>query len=194
MFYYCSLSVYFHVLCSLAHLTLFISSNWWLFTFLVHQGSHVTPFIPLVDFDLDTLAWVVTSGLGLYACVSGWSRHTFGVCVWFIFSSMIEESLFISILCSVKFRFVDTSVLIKNKNKSEMISLFIVAYSIEHSLIFEGCSLGYLSLSSYVSLLRASHSLWYLCYVFRVTIVWWDFYEILRFMDQGWYTLDVRIE
>ena len=77
---------------------------------------------------------------------------------------MIEKSLFISILCSVKFWFVDTSVLIKNKNKSEMISLFIVAYSTEHSLIFEGCSLGYLSLCSYVSLLRASHSLRYLCF------------------------------
>ena len=74
---------------------------------------------------------------------------------------MIEESLFISILCLVEFRFVDTSVL---KKKSVMISLFIVAYSIEHSLIFKGYSLGYLSLSSYVSLLRASHSLRYLCF------------------------------
>ena len=36
--------------------TLFIFSNWWLFTFLVYQGSHVTPFIPPADFELDTLA------------------------------------------------------------------------------------------------------------------------------------------
>ena len=86
-----------------------------------------------------------------------------------IFSSVIEESLFISILCLVEFRFVDTSVL---KKKSVMISLFIVAYSIEHSLIFKGCSLGYLSLSSYMSLLRTFHFLDHLCYVFEVMRVW----------------------
>ena len=162
MFYYCSFFIYFRVCLFLFRLTLFIFFNWLLFTFLVHQVSHVTPFIPPVDFDLDTLAWEVTSRLGLYICVNDWSWHTFGVCVWFIFSSRIEESLFISILCLVEFRFVNTSVL--KKKKCVMISLFIVAYSTEHSLIFEGCSLGYLSLSSYVSLLRASHSLRYLCF------------------------------
>ena len=99
----------------LLRFTVFIFSNWWLFTFLVHQGSHVTPFIPPIDFDLDTLAWEVTSGLGLYIHVSDWSWHDFGVCVWFIFSSGIKESLFISILCLVEFRLIDTSVLKKKK-------------------------------------------------------------------------------
>ena len=99
----------------LLHLTLFISSNRWLFTFLVHQGSHVTPFIPPVDFDQDTLAWEVTSGLELYTYVNDWSQHTFRVCVCFIFSSVIKESLFISIFCLVEFQFVDTSVLINKK-------------------------------------------------------------------------------
>ena len=165
MFYYCSFSIYFLVCLLLFHLTLFIFSNRWLFTFLVHQGRHVTSFIPPIDFDLDTLAWEVISWLGLYICVSDWSRHTSRVCVWFIFSSRIEESLFISILCSVEFRFVDTNVLIKKtKKKSMMISLFIVAYSTKYSLIFEGGSFSYLSLSLYVSLLRASHSLCYLCF------------------------------
>ena len=130
-------------------LTLFISSNRWLFTFLVHQGSHVTPFIPPVDFNLDTLAWEVTSRLGLYIHVSDWSRHAYEVCVWFIFSSVIGESLVISILCSMEFQFVDTNVL---KKKSVIISLFIIAYSTKHSLIFEGCSLCYLSLSLYMNL------------------------------------------
>ena len=82
----------------------------------------------------------------------------------------------------MEFQFVDTSVLIiknkKNKNKNKkktkkkrtMISLFILAYFTKHSLIFEGCSLGYLSLSSYGSLFRASTP--YDTYVFRATIVW----------------------
>ena len=116
MFYYCSFSIYFHVCLRLLRLTLVISSNRWLFTFLVHKGNHVTPFIPSVDFDLDTLAWEVTSGLGLYMRVSDWSRHIFGVCVLFIFSSGIEESLFVFVFCSVEFWFVDTSVL-KGKKK-----------------------------------------------------------------------------
>ena len=38
------------------------------------------------------------------------------------------------------------------KKKIVTISLFMVAYSTGHSLMFEGCSLSYLSLSSYVSL------------------------------------------
>ena len=58
----------------------------------------------------------MTSGLGLYIRVSDWSWHTFEVCVLFIFSSGIEESLFVSVLCSVEFWFVDTSVL-KGKKK-----------------------------------------------------------------------------
>ena len=55
----------------------------------------------------------------------------------------------------MEFQFINISVLIKNKKKIAMISLFIVAYSNEHSLIFESCSLGYLSLSSYVTFFRA---------------------------------------
>ena len=109
----------------LLRLTLFISSNRWLFTFLVHQGRHVTSFIPPIDFDLDTLAWEVTSGLGLYICVGDWSQHTSRVCVWFIISLGIEESLFISILCSVEFRFVDTNVLIKKKKKKKYDDKFV---------------------------------------------------------------------
>ena len=62
----------------------------------------------------------MTSGLGLYICVSDWSRHTSKVCVLFIFSLGIEESLFISILCSVEFRFVDTSVHKKIKIKKKL--------------------------------------------------------------------------
>ena len=53
-----------------------------------------------------------------------------------------------------------------------MICLFIVAHSIEHSLIFEGFPLGYLSLSSYVSLLRVFHFLDHLCYAFGLMVVW----------------------
>ena len=113
----------------------------------------------------------MTSGLRLYIYVNDWSWHTSRVCVLFIFPLGIEKSLFISILCSVEFRFVDTNVLIKKtKKKSMMISLFIVAYSTKYSLIFEGGSFSYLSLSLYVSLLRASTP----CdtYVFTVTTIW----------------------
>ena len=125
MFYYCSFFIYFRVCLLLFRLTLFIFFNWLLFTFLVHQVSHVTPFIPPVDFDLDTLAWEVTSRLGLYIRVSDWSWHTFGVCVWFIFSSGIDESLFIFILCLVVFWFVDTSVLKKKKKKKQCDDKFV---------------------------------------------------------------------
>ena len=58
----------------------------------------------------------MTPGLRLYIHVSDWSRQTSGVCVLSIFSSGIEESLFVSVLCSVEFWFVDTSVL-KGKKK-----------------------------------------------------------------------------
>ena len=69
---------------------------------------------------------------------------------------MIGESLFIYIVCSMEFQFVDTSVLIYIYiyiyiYKSAMISLFIVAYSTKHSLIFKCWSLGYLSLSSLIT-------------------------------------------
>ena len=71
-----------YVFClSLLRLILFISLVDDFSHFLVHQVSHVTPFIPPVDFDLDTLAWEVTSRLGLYIHVSDWSWHDFGVCV-----------------------------------------------------------------------------------------------------------------
>ena len=89
----------------------------------------------------------------------------------------------------------DTSVLIKikkeqKKEENVMMCLFMVVHSIEHTLIFEsyslslfilGCSLVhlslvvhwvYISLSSYVRLLRAFHSLDHLCYAFGVVRVW----------------------
>ena len=58
----------------------------------------------------------MTLGLGLYIHVNDWSRQTSKVCVLSIFSLGIEKSLFISILYSVEFRFIDTSVLKKKKS------------------------------------------------------------------------------
>ena len=56
-------------------------------------------------------------GFGFYTLVSDWSWHTFEVCVWFIFLSVIRKSLFICIVFSMEFQFVDTSVLKKKQEK-----------------------------------------------------------------------------
>ena len=54
-------------------------------------------------------------GFGFYTLVSDWSWHTFEVCVGFIFLSVIRKNLFISIVFSMEFQFVDISVLEKRK-------------------------------------------------------------------------------
>ena len=56
-------------------------------------------------------------GFGFYTLVSDWSWHTFEVCVGFIFLLVIRKSLLISIVFSMQFQFVDTSVLKKTRKK-----------------------------------------------------------------------------
>ena len=56
-------------------------------------------------------------GFGFYTLVSDWSWHTFEVCVGFIFLSVIRKNLFISIVFSMEFQFVDISVLKKPRKK-----------------------------------------------------------------------------
>ena len=106
-FYYVSLLFIFHLL-SCFVFPCFVSFS--LFSlvddfshFLVHQGSHVTPFIPSVDFDLDTLAWEVTLGWGLYIQVNDWSQHIFeGLCMIHIFIGDWREFIhFYSLLSGV---------------------------------------------------------------------------------------------
>ena len=70
-----------------------------------------------------------------------------------------------------------------------MICSYMISYSIEHLLLFEGCLLG-LSLRVCVSFPWGIFTPW-VTFIIHLECweIMWGLYEIFHFLDQSWYTL-----
>ena len=103
---------------------IFYSLGWWFFTYWCIEGSRTTPFISSFDIDLEILAWEFLMGWG------------------FMCSSVIWERLFIPCRLLLEYDLLMTRVCTYTQKKSAVICLYLISYSIEHVLLFEGCLLG----------------------------------------------------